>query len=409
MRKIVLLVLLVFSMTTLAYGESKSDVKVVYNTKNLDFGGKSVVNNDGAVYIPLRALSENLYYKVDWFNDTNTVKIHDNLSNVTLNMNGDVEINGVKSTNEKTPIKVNGSVYVPLRFVSEALGVDVNYNAKTKSVNMQGRDIYEIDQKNIYKPYLIAYTKDGRKEVCLITEKNTKDDVKYYGLDWYKTKILSVNRTPQSDVVFTKYDKGMVGYTYNVYVKNGKMIDISNRRTESYDKYTYKAIDPYNLENRVALLNEGTDYRNYIKIYDDTTGKMIYKINVQEILSKELKDANFGSVFNIQAVGEDFVVVSVYLPHYTKDISKDGAYFFTTIINLKTKEITPVHEHLKRYDPNVRFPDTESLMAGMYTRDSIPYDNMIFDSITSDGKLKFVVPSYNEENVKQFEWLELEY
>ncbi len=418
---VVLLGILVFNMFTLCYGETKNNTqnntkdltKVVYNTKTLDFGNKNVINKSGTVYIPLRTLSENLYYTVDWFSETNTVKIHDNLNDISLNMNGDVEINGVKSTSEKTPLIVNGSVYVPLRFVSEALDVKVEYNSPTHTVKMTGRDIYEIEQKDLFKPYLIAYTKDGRKNLGLIGDKNKPTGATPYVTDNYKTTILNVARTTYSDIISTSYVVNQSGYYDILYVKDRKIIDKGNWYTRSYDKYTYKPINTYYFDNRVALLKINIDSQDYIKIYDDTTGELINKINPEALVSETLKTTNinhYGRVYNIQAVGEDFVVATLYLPYTLETNLNFRSFYFTAIINTKTNKITPVYEHLSQYDKYNPFDDNGGVAWGFRHTGGIAYfDYVVFDSVTTDGTLKFVFPYYDETDTKKFEWVELEY
>ncbi len=400
-------IIFMFSTTTVSYGattKNSSSVSVVYNTKTLDFGNKKVVLQDNSVYIPLRVLSEQLYYTVEWKSDTNTVKIFDRLNDIELNMNGNVVVNGVKSTTDKPPIMNNDSVYVPLRFVSETLGVDVSYTSSTKTVKMTGRDIYEISQKDIIKPYLIAYTKNGRKQVCMIGEKLDRVDPT---IDQSKTVIQDVNRTPYSDIITVTYGVSTSTYTNQLYVKNATLISNSNKDTEAYDKYTLKPIETYYLNNRVALLTSDSNFYNYVTIFDDTTGKLLYKFRGEDLVPDKLKEGHYGEINNIQSVGKNFVVVNMMLPYTLGETEQENdfkRFYYTTIINLETNELTTVYEHSTKYNDHYPFFDNDMALAGGYAG-LIFNDGIIFDSTTTDEtELKFLF-KYIENNKWYFDWI----
>ncbi len=379
--------------------DKTNDIKVVYNTKNLDFGEKSVVNVDGSVYIPIRALSEQLHFTVDWDSTKNTARIHDNLNDVYLGTNGDVNINGVKSKSDKVPLNSNGSIYVPLRFVSEALGVDVNYDSKTRIVNMTGRDIYEISQQDISKPYLIAYTKEGRKQVTLIDERN--GDV--------PTWLISVERTKYSDIVNTAYvHSGALSITYEnqIYVKNGTLIDNGNRIPNGRDIYTLKPNGVQYYDDRVALLSVDSSDNATIKIYDDKTGKVLKTLNTEEFYADEFNsvfplDEN-GTTVNIQAVGEDFIVVNMQQPNVNAKTESEhylSAYFYTTVINLNTLEYIPVYTYFDNYKLDI--VDAEMSRALTYSYNMTGEDGIFFEKINEDGTLSFAI---TEESIDGVNW-----
>lgn len=98
--------------------------------------GNAIVKN-GRTFVPIRVVSENLGYKVDWIPNLQTVIISDGKLEVALEIGKSVAlINGVE-----TPIDVrdgkpvdtksfiqNGRTYVPIRFIGEAFGCTVNYS-----------------------------------------------------------------------------------------------------------------------------------------------------------------------------------------------------------------------------------------------------------------------------------------
>ncbi len=406
---ILLITMLVLSTITLCYGDTRSEIKVVYNQKDLDFGDKSVVVKEGSTYIPLRALSEQLHFQVDWNGTTSTARIHDNLNDVYLSTKGDVKVNGVASKSDKVPLTINGSIYVPLRFVSETLGVNVNYDSAKKVVNMSGRDIYEISQQDPTKPYLIAYTKEGRKQVGLISDKTNTSTGENL------TTITSVERTKYSDLVNTTYvySGGLTLDYYNhMYVKNGVLIENSEIVPHSFDIYTKKPQDMKYFDDTVAIL--GTDdhgnSNSIIKIYDDKRGKVTKTINTVELYADKLnaiyKFEDFGgngTTLNIQAVGKDFVVVNMLQPYsYTEaeDLNYLNTYYYTTVINLDTLEMTPVYEHLNYFkDEAGPIGDGEMSRALVNNYNITPTDDVFFEKINSDGTLGFAMTFKSKDDV----------
>ncbi len=402
---IILIAMLVLSTITLCYAETKSDIKVIYNAKALDFGDKSVVNKDGSMYIPIRALSQQLYYTVDWDGTTSTARIHDNLNDVYLSMNGDVKINGTSSKSEKVPIMVNGSVYVPLRLVSESLGVSVNYDSKTRKVYMFGRDIYEVSQKDLTMPYLIAYTPEGRKQVGLIGKK--VNEAWFYEDEWRQTSIFSVVRTKYSDVVTTTYMASAAFSTSEnntIYVHDGKIAANTIIETHNYDMYSQKYVSTEYLDDRVAFITtDDTRQNTYVSIFDDVTGELIKKIDTVatygEELGKKTEYDNIGETYNIQAVGKDFVVVNMY-QHYTGEIGENiienlntnpdyvlmTDSYYTTVINLDTMEITPVYKYFENYKV---YSDLEFEVSYTETFGMTPGDGIYFEKVNDDGTLGF--------------------
>ncbi len=398
MRKVkisfILVVMLVLSTVTLCYGATKSDIKVVYNTHTLDFGDKSVVSQDGSIYIPLRALSEKLHYTVDWIAKTNTARIHDNFDDIYLSTNGDLKANGVEGKSDKVPILVNGSIYVPLRFVSETLGVTVNYDSPNRAVKMTGPTIYEISQKDVFKPQLVGFTREGKKITLDLGDK-TGDFTLDTMSDYNKTNIRTVERTEYSDIVTTEYTYSgalTVNERKQVYIHGDNIIEYADLDTYSFDPNTEIIKPTLYFDNRVAFLEDG-EKGNIVKIYDDITGKLITEFNAIDTFNSYFSDISKseynGQIYNIQAVGEDFLVVNMYQPNsFLKVDDYINSNYHATVINLDTMDITPVYEHLDDFkNNNVMLDGSYNNFVGF---GSVASDGVYFTSRTNDGKLKFV-------------------
>lgn len=129
---------ILLSSTTI-FGEVTS--KIYLNGESIVF--KNAFVEQGTTFIPLRAISKNLMITVNWDNVTQTVTINKDFNNIKTRV-GSLNVtfnNGIRELTVAPKIK-DGTVYVPLRFISEVLGGNVAYDKATNSINVE----YEINK-----------------------------------------------------------------------------------------------------------------------------------------------------------------------------------------------------------------------------------------------------------------------
>jgi hypothetical protein len=93
------------------------------------------INHDGRTMVPLRFISEGLGASVTWNGENHQVMIQkgDTTIYVTVGLN-QIVVNGSNVDMDTTAENTNGSVFVPARFVGEALGAAVDYNSNENKV-----------------------------------------------------------------------------------------------------------------------------------------------------------------------------------------------------------------------------------------------------------------------------------
>lgn len=95
------------------------------------------VNLDGFTYVPLRALGEILGAKVDWDGETQTVTYTRGSRVIKLKVGEMKALVDGKEVLLPAPSRLVGSsTFIPLRFISENLGVKVVWNGTTKSITL---------------------------------------------------------------------------------------------------------------------------------------------------------------------------------------------------------------------------------------------------------------------------------
>lgn len=92
---------------------------------------------DQNTMVPIRTASENLGYKVDFDNSKKLVTVTGGTQVIKMVVNQKTAtVNGETATLQAPPVILSGTTLVPLRFVGEALGVQVYWDNDTKSAFM---------------------------------------------------------------------------------------------------------------------------------------------------------------------------------------------------------------------------------------------------------------------------------
>lgn len=101
---------------------------------------------DDTTYVPLRFIGNQLGAEIQWIDEEKSVVYTTPHTKIQLWIDrNDVVINGKTLTMDKPPINQNGFSMVPLRFVSENLGAKVRYDPTTGNVTL----IYDPDKPDM--------------------------------------------------------------------------------------------------------------------------------------------------------------------------------------------------------------------------------------------------------------------
>lgn len=240
---------------------AKNVINVSYNGEKMQLE-QQPQKIEGTVLLPLRSLSKSLGYKVNWNSETKQIDIIEGGTSIRLVIDSDkAEVNG-KAVKLNFPAQViEGTTYVPLRFVGEALNLDVVWDGKTQTVNLEGK--YILDEEN---KELLVRTTEGKKVLAKINTLNEYSDATY--VDYHTTQngseIVSVGQTVQGAA-------GTASTSTAFYIKDETIID-------KIEKSIYYTGDNgiIELEDFIILNDESN-----LKFYDDKTGSLIrtYDLN----------------------------------------------------------------------------------------------------------------------------------
>jgi hypothetical protein len=125
-----------FTLATLALGTALTGVANAQDAPRLLLNGQPFrtqvqpITQDGRVLVPLRDIFEGLGARVNYNDQDRTITARRQGTVVRMELGSRrAEVNGQRVRLDVPASTVYGSTMVPLRFVSEALGASVNYNA----------------------------------------------------------------------------------------------------------------------------------------------------------------------------------------------------------------------------------------------------------------------------------------
>ncbi|HIW34398.1 MAG TPA: TraB/GumN family protein [Candidatus Paenibacillus intestinavium] len=143
MKKITSLLIaliMVFSLATAVQAQevdttANKAISVSLNGEVVQFGDNEPLLEKGTTLVPARQIFETLGYTVSWDKENNAVQAEKYGLSVALQIgNLTAYVNGIETELTSAPKVYNNTTYVPLRFISEAIGFDVEWQGATRSV-----------------------------------------------------------------------------------------------------------------------------------------------------------------------------------------------------------------------------------------------------------------------------------
>ena len=172
-----LLLVLVFVMAVPAMAEEAVEQHVENSSIMLEIGSRRasingeilpldaapVINTEGRTFVPLRFVTEALGYQVEWEENSSRITILENGTDAIQMIIGspNAVVRGVSMSLASPPMvdRSSGRTMVPLRFVSEMLGYEVEWNAEAQQIRIAGRTALhgedELDQEEAIDEALI--------------------------------------------------------------------------------------------------------------------------------------------------------------------------------------------------------------------------------------------------------------
>ncbi|MBE9918132.1 AMIN domain-containing protein [Paenibacillus donghaensis] len=119
-----------------ASSAEKGNIPIILDGNELQVpSGAQVTNMNGSVMVPFRVIGENLGFDVKWDQKSQKILINKDKKAIELVVNQkNATVNGKKVDLDNPPQLQKDSVIVPMRFVSEQMGLHVNWDSGSKAV-----------------------------------------------------------------------------------------------------------------------------------------------------------------------------------------------------------------------------------------------------------------------------------
>lgn len=226
--------MLIFSSTLNERVIAEKTIKLIVDGKDITALASPILENDRTL-VPIRFISEELGAEVIWNGTNNTIKIEKGDRSILLRLGSRlVEYDNGSSyeLSDVVPKIVNERTFVPLRLVSNALDIGINWNEINFSVDI---DSSATSDKNSLSDVKIkslneGQTINGKTELQINFEKDIKEgkEIRFLLLDPKTGKGFVIGRGeelknsyPWIPKLEDKGEKVLVGAIYD---KNGKFI-----------------------------------------------------------------------------------------------------------------------------------------------------------------------------------------
>ena len=121
-------------MTPSKYYDYEKSIKVIVDKEKLFLDTYPIIEN-GRTLVPMRIIFEKLGANVEWNDETKTVTAKKDDVEIKLTINDKTAyVNGKEITLDTPSVIKDGRTLVPVRFISESLGKDVEWDAENKYV-----------------------------------------------------------------------------------------------------------------------------------------------------------------------------------------------------------------------------------------------------------------------------------
>lgn len=122
--------------TDAAKQNNRSSIKVSVNGKNVNFDMNPVMKNDTTL-VGIRAIMESLGLDVAWDEETETVTVTGNDTTIKMTIGSDTAyVDGKEKKLLLAPEIIGTSTMVPVRFLSEQLGMTVDWNEANQQITI---------------------------------------------------------------------------------------------------------------------------------------------------------------------------------------------------------------------------------------------------------------------------------
>ena len=268
--------------------------------------------------VPIRTIIEAFGGQVSWDSKNKKVTATYNKNKVELWLNKtSTLVNGKKVTSTVAPKSINGRTMVPLKFVSQNLGLCVNWEGSTKSISIGSPSDYvaSVGNEKIKRPEFYIYLSNAKNYLknymsqnaatlsikenmwdTVINDETAANLAKQMALDYSKEQAIFLSKAKENKTVLNAEDLAKIDSTIAEIIKQEGSKEAAEKSLKEYygislSEYT-QFLKDYELANKnlqVEIRKLPISEDEILKTYE--SNKSSYeKVTVKHILL--LADSN---------------------------------------------------------------------------------------------------------------------
>ncbi|MCD7736168.1 MAG: S-layer homology domain-containing protein [Lachnospiraceae bacterium] len=114
-----------------------TEITVNGESQPIDENGTTPVIIENRTLLPIRAFVEGIGGSIEWDEETKTVTINYNNDSIQLIIDSDTAyLNGEAQSLDSEPVIINGRTMLPIRFIAESFGFDVQWDEETQTITI---------------------------------------------------------------------------------------------------------------------------------------------------------------------------------------------------------------------------------------------------------------------------------
>lgn len=256
-----------------------NSIKITINgDRRVELKNPPLLQN-GSVYLPLREIGTLLNSKTTWVFEGKRIIVNRPTTKIEMKLGSkEATVNGKPYLLQANPKNKNGVVYVPARFVTEALGAQVEWIAKEQRVNLKFNEMYLFAEKS-EKAYWLNI---GNGKLYLSADAKAAELIAVTKVEIKESGMLTIDSLSERMDLLSVHDNYGEPHLGNSYFK---MVLVDNKMTLE-TKVQYYGLHPIQdvekLENNHALLMDGPT------LYEvDSSGLVIEQLDLQALTGNE--------------------------------------------------------------------------------------------------------------------------
>ncbi len=195
--QVLLIVLLILILSTTAFAEP---IKVLINNQHLVVPVDPIIEANRTL-VPLRAIFEALGVNVEWDQNTKTVTGTRDDKIIKLQIDNKIaSIDGIEVELDVPARNINDSTLVPVRFIAESLGAEVEWD--------QENQIVLIQSDYLIKTYKVVRVVDG--DTIKVNYNGIEESLRLIGIDTPESVHPDASKNIEAGKIASEYTKSMI-------------------------------------------------------------------------------------------------------------------------------------------------------------------------------------------------------